>query len=126
MHPLKLNIEVYELLKNDSILASYVNGRIFPLVAQTGTTMPFLVYNRSGVSSTLTKDGRLDGEVQTSVDVVTASYAQGIDIAVRLDEVLSGEHITPGGRFETFVQDFSEAYGEDAFIQTIIFNHKIN
>jgi hypothetical protein len=125
MHPLELNIEVYNILKNDSALASIVGDRIFPLVAQTGTVMPFLVYNRSNVVSTITKEGRKDNEVQTTTDVVTATYAQGIDIAIRLDKILSGKHVAASGRFQTYVQDFNEAYAEDAYIQTIIFNHEL-
>jgi hypothetical protein len=126
MHPLKLNIEIYNILRNDSVLSSSVGERIFPLVAQAGTAMPFLIYNRSNVTSSLTKDRRIDEEVQTSIDVVTARYSQGIDIAVRLDKILSGEHSTANGRFSTYIQDFSEAYMEEAFVQTVIFNHKLN
>lgn len=126
MNPLKLNIEIYNILKNDSILSALVGDRIFPLIAQTGTIMPFLIYNRSNVTSTLTKDKRIDNEVQTTIDMVTSKYLQGIDIAIRIDEILSGNHVTSNGSFYTYVQSFSESYSDEAYIQTIIFNHDLN
>jgi hypothetical protein len=51
---------------------------------------------------------------------------QGVKIAVRADEVLSGSHTFPHGKFYTYVQNFSEAYVDDAYIQTITFNNTLN
>jgi hypothetical protein len=110
MHALELNIEIYNILKNDAMLSALVGDRIFPLVAQNGTTTPFLIYNRSDVTSALTKDGRIDQSVQTTIDIVASTYMQGIEIAIRADKVLSGSHMTPHGGFYTYVQNFSEAY----------------
>jgi hypothetical protein len=94
MHALELNIEIYNILKSDSVLSRLVGDRMFPLAARNGATMPFMIYHRSDVTSMLTKDGRVDKEVQTTIDIVTSAYPQGIDMAIRVDRALSGGHTT--------------------------------
>jgi hypothetical protein len=83
---------------------------------------PYIIFGRTGTTPTQTKDGRIN-KVQLTFDIYSSEYAQGVDIAVRVDEALRGEHTTERGNFGCYTEIFSESCSEDDFVQTITFNN---
>ncbi len=101
---------------------------VFPLVADEGTTYPFVVYKRAGLQHSNTKD-RFNYQELATVEVIVAAnnYTESIDIAKQVMYRL--EHTR--GKYcdinisEIKLIDASEDYIEDAFIQKLIFNIEI-
>jgi len=90
--------------------------KVFPLIADEGTTFPFIVYRRSGYSPRNDKDYM--GEM-LNVNLILAhtKYAESLRIANELSDVLqtySDEDIE-----EIRVMNLSEDWSMDTYIQHI-------
>ena len=46
---LQVGKAIYNLLSNDANVTGRVQNKIYPLIADTGTTFPFIVYRRTGI-----------------------------------------------------------------------------
>ena len=66
---------IYNKLLEDNVIQSYVEGRIFPLVAEQSTNYPFIVYWRNEIQSiNYTKDGYGEDSVEFTVVAVSDKY----------------------------------------------------
>lgn len=120
---------VYQILSNDTKVKEMVGNNIYPLVANQGTTYPFIIYRRTGIEPVTSKDRFICNEV-TSVDVIIASdrYDESIEVAELVKDALSGKN---GIYSDIKVIDINmisadEDYIEDTFIQNLTFNIKTN
>lgn len=79
---LQVGKAIYNLLSNDANVTGRVQNKIYPLIADTGTTFPFIVYRRTGIEPSDSKD-RFIYKEDTYVEVVIASdkYNESIEIA---------------------------------------------
>jgi len=93
--------------------------RVFPIVATEGTAYPYCVYERSSVTFNDTKDGDIMG-VSYTIRIVSANYTSGLKIAddaiKTLKRMVSSNANT---RYDIQLQNVTEEYTEDGFIQTI-------
>ena len=102
--------------------------KVYPLVADEGTTYPFVVYRRSGLYPSTTKDRYSYREMATvEVIVAAATYPDSITLAEKVKGKL--EH-TRGKYNDITVGDIllvnaDEDYLEDAFIQKLTFQIEI-
>lgn len=120
---------VYQILSNDTKVKEMVGNNIYPLIANQGTTYPFIIYRRTGIEPVTSKDRFICSEV-TSVDVIIASdrYDESIELAELVKDALSGKN---GIYSDIKVIDINmisadEDYIEDTFIQNLTFNIKTN
>lgn len=84
---------IHDTLSADATLAGLVSTRIFDGLAPQGSAYPFVVFNHQGGSDTLGVGAvRVlnSGLFQIKVVAQSDSYASGIAIADRIDEVLHG------------------------------------
>lgn len=120
---------VYQILSNDTKVKEMVGNNIYPLVANQGTTYPFIIYRRTGIEPVTSKDRFICSEV-TSVDVIIASdrYDESIEVAELVKDALSGKSGIYSGIKVIDINMISadEDYIEDTFIQNLTFNIKTN
>lgn len=64
----------------DTTLYSYIENRVFPIVAEEGTKYPFITYNRTSINSNRTKCGVYEDTVNFSVNILTTDYTSGLEI----------------------------------------------
>lgn len=123
MESLELGRVVKSILLQDKELSKQVGSRVFPLVADKGTSFPFIVYRRDGLTPSSNKDRLVyDTQVRMSFIVASSDYRQGLDICSKVvDVLLASQGRTIGGLEITDLelQDTSEKYGEDAFLQLL-------
>ena len=124
---LQIGKAIYHILRNDDNVTAKVNQKIFPLIANEGTTFPFIIYKRSGLEPATTKDRYVYKEsVYVEVVIAAESYNESIDIA----DVVRSAFINKQGNISGIeVQGIElttadEDYIEDTFTQTLTF--KIN
>ena len=92
-----------------------VGGRVYPIVATEGTSYPYIVYHRTDVDVMQTKDGMGIESATFQVDVVTADYTSGLQLADKVLDLMNGDmDFVPGG--------VTEGYIDDSYIQTITCN----
>jgi hypothetical protein len=111
-----------------SKIGSLVNNRCYPLIAENGTTYPFIIYQRDSLDSMFCKDGVYEDEVNVSVRVVTDTYNEGIDLAQSVREAMTFNNYTieDGGTYTSLMVQADEEFNNDAYIQTLIFRITIN
>ena len=98
------------------------------MVADEGTTFPFIVYRRTGLQPASTKD-RYNYKEMASLEIIVAAenYTDSIQLAEKVKNIL--EH-TRGTYNDIKVGEISlsesdEDYIEDTFIQRLNFNIEI-
>lgn len=98
---------------------------VFPLVADEGTTYPFVVYRRSALVPSSTKD-RYSYQEMASVEVIAASnsYPESITVADEIRKKMENTRGTFSGINigEITLTNAEEDYLEDTFIQKLNFN----
>lgn len=101
-------------------LADKVNDRIYPLIADETTEFPFIVYQRSGFNPQNTKDNS-DEHVIIDLVIAAESYAESIDIAIRVREALEHKRGTFSNIYieDIIIEDASEDYIDNTFLQSI-------
>lgn len=123
MESLELGRVVKSILLQDKELSKQVGSRVFPLVADKGTSFPFIVYRRDGLTPSSNKDRLVyDTQVRMSFIVASSDYRQGLDICSKVvDVLLSSQGRTIGGLEITDLEllDTSEEYREDTFLQLL-------
>ena len=121
MSSLQIGKAIYTILAKNNI------SKVFPLVADEGTTFPFIVYKRSGLEPANTKDVYNFSELAT-LDIIVAAntYEESITIAEEVKDILEHSRGTYAGINieEITLDDADEDYLEDTFIQKLTF--KIN
>ena len=68
MKSIEIGKFIYSLLCTDSRLATLVGNKIFPVIVDNGTTYPFIVYRRSNVTASYSKDFHLSDEVSLDIN----------------------------------------------------------
>lgn len=123
MESLELGRVVKSILLQDKELSKQVGSRVFPLAADKGTSFPFIVYRRDGLTPSSNKDRLVyDTQVRMSFIVASSDYRQGLEICSKVvDVLLASQGRTIGGLEITDLelQDTSEEYREDTFLQLL-------
>ena len=119
---------INELLTSNEELKEILGIKVYPLVASEGSTFPFIVYKRLGVSSNGTKDGYHEDTVEFQITILSETYSQSIDIAQLVRGILERETIKTDTLELTdcHVMSASEEYQDNTYIQQINFITKVN
>lgn len=122
MNSLEVGKEVFSLLSNDSRLTALVGNKIYPVIVEKETTFPFIVYKRSNVIPDYIKDLHLKDEVIIDIICVSNDYAEGIEIAGIVRDILEDNRIQSKGIQSIKLESATEDYTDDAYVQTLGFN----
>lgn len=123
MESLELGRVVKSILLQNEEISRQVGSKVFPLVADKGTSFPFIVYRRDGLTPSTNKDKLVfDTQARMSFIVAANDYRQGLSICSKVvDVLLASQGKTIGGLEITDLelQDTSEEYREDTFLQLL-------
>ena len=123
MESLELGRVVKSILLQDEEISRQVGTKIYPIIAEKGTSFPFIVYRRDGLTPSTNKDKLVyDTQVRISLIVASSDYRQGLGICSKvIDVLLASQGRTIGGLEITDLelQDTSEEYREDTFLQLL-------
>lgn len=120
MKSLEVGKEIYSLLNGDSRLTTLVGNKIYPIIVEKETNYPFIVYKRSNVISEYTKDFHLKDNVIIDIICVSNDYANGIEIAEIVRDILEDKRTNDIQSIR--LESADEDYIDDAFVQTLSFN----
>lgn len=118
MTTLQIGKVIKNLLLSNEQLVNYIGDKVYPLIADNSTTYPFIIYRRSSIEKSSTKDDA-DESVNVEIYIVADKYDESISIAELVRK--SVEHRK--GTFEDLyiddiiISDASESYEGDAFVQ---------
>jgi hypothetical protein len=108
---------IYDSLQ-DCFKDEHVQERIFPLVAETSTSFPFIIYSRNDTNfNFLTKDVNIE-DITFSISVISDSYAISLHYLEKLYNYYQLSYFT-NEKIKTEVISTSESYQDEAFTQNI-------
>ena len=117
---------IYKLLDTNELNAKLKNKK-YPLIADTTTTFPFLIYRRSNVFSNKNKDISNES-VTIEILIISDKYKEGIEIAELTRSAIEGKNgVIEGIEIEDIImEDAYEEYVDDSFIQVLNFRIILN
>ena len=123
MTGLSIGKVVYNILSSDKSFKEVIGNRIYPLIADEGTSFPFVIYSRIGIDEQSTKDSTSE-QIRVLVQVAANNYQQSIETA----EIIRAAMEHKSGTFnnlsieDIILEDASEDWLDDTFIQNLNFN----
>lgn len=112
--------DVKLLLSHSSTIQSFVENKIYALVAPLSTEGDFITIRRDGYRR---QDTKMGVSLQVSVFYVFAisdDYDRSLDIADAIYDALEGEH--PNFDLRIRMEDYAEEYIDQKFVQILKFN----
>lgn len=103
--------------------------KIFPIVAENGTTYPYIVYKRTDLNSaTFTKDGGCEDSCSYSITIVSDKYDESVELANEVRRTLEKPKIVTADLVinNNRLISANEEWANDAYLQELNFNCKIN
>lgn len=124
MDSLKVGKAIYSLLNGSSLLTDIVGNKIYPIIVEKETTYPFIVYKRSNIIPSYTKDYHLKDEVAIDIICVSNDYSESVDIASIVRDILEDKRFADIESIK--LESADEDFVNDAYIQTLSFNLILN
>lgn len=121
---ISVNKHLYQLLISDEKLNELVGKKIYPLVAEESVTYPFIIFTKESASGVYTKDLLTYDSVTISVAIAAVNYFQTVAIAERVRQIL--ENHRDGYFYNILLDNVTEDFVEDTYIQQLQFSAKIN
>ena len=116
MKNFKIGSEIRNVILSSSAVKNAVDTKVFPLIANAGTTFPFIVYRRSSYSPKSDKDV-LNETVYIEIAIICNNYEQSVSIANDVaDVLLAYESDTIE---EIKVTNISEEFISNSFVQKV-------
>ena len=117
---------IYNLLSNDEALKGMVKNRIYPLIAEQETKLPFVIYYRTNIISNGSKDGYTEDSITFNITTVSADYKGSLDIANRLRQIIEKRKIetTDLTLYNVRLISIDESYEDNAYVQKLEFECK--
>lgn len=116
---------IREILINDEQIIQQVNTNIYPIVAPENTDGDFIVYRRMSYGKNTVKNGVYQDTCEVALIAICDDYDKSVELASKIDNALSGKHILSNGfKFEIMLNDSTEMFEDNKFIQTLNFNIK--
>lgn len=118
---------INKLLSTDNI-KSVVNNKVYPLIAPLNTNFPYIVFQRTSTPYN-TKDNVYQDSINIEIIVVSDNYDKSVELAELIRNELEGKRNinVEGFRISTIkLVDTSESYSNDAYLQSLTFNFRIN
>lgn len=106
---------LYDKITDNQDLASVLEKRIFPLVAEEGTEYPYLIMKLESIQPAYSKDGRMYDNLTVSVSVFAKDYKTVVNTQELIRNLLESNSF----RLDSFNEDFnSDAYKQTVYYRT--------
>lgn len=120
---ISVNKHIYTILTGDTQLRELVGDKIYPIIAEETVSYPFIIFTKETVDAAYTKDFLTYDNVTFSVAIAANNYFETVQIAERVRAIL--ENYRDGYFMTVLLNNVTEEYVEDAFIQQLQFSAKI-
>ena len=129
-----IGLAIYDILRNDSNVNTYVEGRIYPNKSEPNAAFPFIIYSTQSTNPSNTKDGAsITDAVELQISVFSKTYKEATNIKQRVRQALD---YVAGGTYNTLVlqsisfDNENSDYEDDilpdgVYVKTQIYNCRI-
>ena len=112
-----------ELLKNTQ-LTDKIGNKIYPIVADDGTTFPFILIKKSGMTTNYSKCGAINDVVNATIEVVDNNYSRAVELSEEIRKTIERNKFNNISNVE--VVNVIEDYVSDSYIITQQYKIMIN
>lgn len=123
MKNFKIGKDIKTLLMADTEVTNAIGEKLFPLVANAGTSFPFVVYRRNGYKPYSNKDYS-DEIVYMELAVLSDKYSESVDVADKVANAL--EHKETINIDDIIIDNSTEEFDNDIYIQKITIQIVVN
>lgn len=116
MKNFKVGKDLTAILLADSTVHNLVGDKVFPLVANAGTTFPFIVYRRNNYRPFSNKD-YTDEAADIEIAILSDNYIDSVQVADAVGNALNEKETETIDEIE--ITNASEEYNSDTYIQKI-------
>lgn len=86
-----IEVALYSLLSNDSAVTALVSDRIYPVIAEQGTLVPYIRYQNMDTNQDHTFDGpKTYHDSLIRVDVVAGTFFKAKELGLKVKTLLNG------------------------------------
>lgn len=96
------------------------NVETYPVIATEGAKDPYIVYQRTGLEESRTKDGQVYDEVQYDILVASQSYKRSVELIQQVREKLRPCKLEDFRISDVKTVDSKEGYDDNYYLQNII------
>lgn len=116
MKHFKIGQKIKSILTENEEVNQYLSNKIFPIVANAGTELPFLIYRRFNYTPQSDKD-YTNERAEFEIRIVAKKYEDSVNIADAVGDVLNNykDNDVEQIRLITSNEDFLD----EAFVQTL-------
>lgn len=118
MKHFKIGSKIKEILTNDSEVTNYIKNKVFPIVANNGTDIPFVIYRRFNYEPQSNKDYKGES-AEFEVRVVANKYEDSVKIADAVGDALNDYKDNDVEQIRLITSN--EDYIDEVFVQTLNF-----
>lgn len=121
---IEITKKIYQVLSLDDNLVNIVGQNIYPLIAESDTAYPFIVFKRMNIIPNYTKDWLTWEDVDVEIVCVSDKYFQAVEMASEVRDLFEG--LKGDGIIETKLSYVNEEFIEDCYTQRLGFTFKLN
>lgn len=118
MKHLKIGSKIKEVLESNTEVNQYLSNKIFPIFANAGTDLPFLIYRRYNYYPQSDKD-YLNERAEFEIRIVAKKYEDAVKIADAVGDALDRYKDIDVEQIRLLTS--SEDYIDEVFVQTLNF-----
>ncbi len=129
---LSAGLLLYDLLKDSQELRQAGCKKVFPVVSEAGAELPYICYRRGSTDWRAVKDGSPANTTTMEIGCFANTYAESVHLAEVVRELLDGTQVTYTDGTDTLrarsiaLVDSEESWQDDAYMQMLNFEFKIN
>lgn len=100
----------------------------YPCIADNDVKFPYIVYNRTGLSTRLTKDGYTEDNISFEISVYSDKYAQSVAVADAVRGALEVMSVTHDDILEldnSVIVNSNETWQNNTYVQNITWNANV-
>ena len=127
---------IYTILSNDEYISQKLTGKVdeiyklkvYPLIANSNTTYPYITYKKNNIQSSGTKDGISFDTVSFSISVTDINYNSSCDIANKIREIFERQEFNFNNGFRIHdinLTGVDELWNDEAFVQILTFECRV-
>lgn len=122
MNMFKVTTEIRALLLASEDITVAIGEKVYPIIAPENTEGDFIVYQRDGYKQDYTKMGVADQIPLVNVTAVSESYDRSQELASLIYDTISGDFRCPDMDIHIQLEDSTEDFIDNKFIQILQFS----
>ena len=115
---------IYKFLSEDDNIHKKTNNAIWPLIADSDTKYPFIVYSNTDLTPSYDKDGVVDDSLSVQIICISNNYTEVVELANDVRNLLEFKHYKDNkiNITKILVSNVGSQTVDDAYLEVLTFS----